>query len=134
MLVYSLPMTYTLATLTLLCASLTLAQPSDIEKAFSEFQRSWTNQDRSAADKLISDDLVWISIRGRTLDKQEVLNTLTRRGGMENLQDKKVRLYGDTAVITFSDGEATRARRTIVWNKTRDGWKIVSFHTSPAQP
>ncbi len=55
---------------------------------------------------------------------------------MNSLEDKQVRVYGDTAVITFADGDAggsDRARRTIVWHKTRDGWKVVSFHTSPAQ-
>ena len=91
---------------------------------------------RSAADKLISDDLVWVSVRGRKLDKQEVLNTWGGRGGMKTLQDKQVRVYGDTAVITFTDGDAgsaDKARRTIVWHKTQDGWKVVSFHTSQAQ-
>jgi hypothetical protein len=118
--IYSLAMTYRLAaTITLLSASLTLAQPSsDIEKALAEFQRSWISQDKGAASKLISDDLVWFSIRGRMLEKQEVLNTLSQRGGMEKLQDKKVRVYGDTTVIT-SDGEpGSLARRTLVWRKS----------------
>lgn len=128
--VYSLPMTCTLATLILVCASLTFAQTSDVDKAFAEFQRSWVTPDKSAADKLISDDLVWISIRGRKLDKQEVLKTWGGRGGMQTLQDKTVRVYGDAAVVTFTDGDA---RRTIVWHKSRDGWKVVSFHTSPIQ-
>ena len=34
---------------------------------------------------------------GATLDKQEVLNTWGGRGGMKTLQDKQVRVYGDTA-------------------------------------
>jgi Domain of unknown function (DUF4440) len=123
-------MTHTLAAIMLVCASLTLAQTSDVDKAFADFQRSWVTPDKSAADKLISDDLVWISLRGRKLDKQEVLKTWGGRGGMQTLQDKKVRVYRDAAVITFSDGDV---RRTIVWHKTQDGWQVVSFHTSPVQ-
>jgi hypothetical protein len=123
-------MTYVLAAFMLVCASLTFAQTSDLDKAFAEFQRSWVAPDKSAADKLISDDLVWISLRGRKLEKQEVLKTWGGRGGMQTLQDKKVRVYGDAAVITFTDGDA---RRTSVWHKAQDGWKVVSFHTSQIQ-
>ena len=82
------------------------------------------------ADKLISPDLVWIALRGRKLDEQEVLKPWGNRGGMETLQDKKWRVYRNAAVITFTNGDP---RRTIVWHKTQDGWKVVSFHTCPAQ-
>lgn len=114
----------------LVCASLALSQTSDLDKAFADFQKSWVTPDKNVADKLISDDLVWISVRGRKLDKPEVLRTWGGRGGMETLQDKKVRVYGDAAVITFTDGDT---RRTIVWHKSGGAWKVVSFHSSPVQ-
>lgn len=117
----------------LLAASLMFAQSSEIDKAFAEFQRVWTTADKNGAAKVISDDLVWITRRGLTLNKQEVIYSL-RPGGGENIRDKKVRLYGEVAVITYADGQGGSAgRRTLLWKKTQDGWKIVSFHTSTIQ-
>lgn len=127
-------MIYKLFAAGLLLVSLTFAQLGEIDKVFVDFQRFWTTADKNGAGKLLSEDLIWFSLRGRSLNKQEVLDTLNRRGGMEKISDKKIRLYGNVAVMTFTDGEgSSAARRTVVWAKTQDGWKIVSFHASPIQ-
>jgi ketosteroid isomerase-like protein len=127
-------MSYKLAIAGLLLVSAAMAQSDDLDKAFVEFQRVWAAADKNAAAKILSDDLVWISRRGRSLSRQEVLDTLSRRGGMENIRDRKVRLYGTAAVITFADGDgANTARRTVIWTKTPEGWKVVSFHASPVE-
>src|SRR5213595_2354706 len=117
--------------LALFCGCFLFAQSSDLDKAFQEFQQAWNTSDKSAAAKLISEDVTWFSVRGRSLTRQEVLDTMTRRGGMDMVRDEKVRTYGSVAIITITDGAAgSDTRRTVVWNKMSDGWRIVAFHAS----
>ena len=76
----------------LLLVSALSAQPGDVENAFAEFQRVWKTVDKNGAANTISDDVTWFSVRGRSLDKQQVLDSLSRRGGLEGIRDKKVRV------------------------------------------
>jgi hypothetical protein len=99
-----------------------------LDKGFEEFQKVWKTADKNGALKLISEDVTWFSVKGRSLTKPEVIETLTRRGGMDTVSDKNVRLCGNIALITFGDGGA---RRTIAWNRTNDGWKVVRFIRQP---
>jgi ketosteroid isomerase-like protein len=117
----------------LLAACLTFPQSGEIEKAFAEYQRALSAADKAGAERVISDDLIYITRRGQVLSKQDVVNSMNA-GPMPSIRDQKVRLYGNVAVLTYADSEGkTASRRTVVWNKTRDGWKIVSFHTSSIQ-
>ena len=117
--------------LALVCGCVLFAQSNDLDKAFQDFQQAWKTSDKSAAAKLISEDVTWFSVRGRSLTRQEVLDTMTRRGGMNMVRDKNVRTYGNVAIITFTDGDAgSDTRRTVVWNKMSDGWRVVAFHAS----
>ena len=47
-------------------------------------------------------------------------------------QDLLIEMAGDSAaVVTFHLGDDSRvSRRTLVWKKTSDGWKIVHLHAS----
>jgi ketosteroid isomerase-like protein len=47
-------------------------------------------------------------------------------------QDLDIRMMGDAAaVVTFHLGDETLlSRRTLVWKKSADGWKIVHLHGS----
>lgn len=47
-------------------------------------------------------------------------------------QDLVIDMAGDSAaIVTFHLGDERRvSRRTLVWNKTSDGWKIVHLHAS----
>jgi len=109
----------------------------EVEKALGAFQSSWKSRDAGAAGKLIADDAVWIQRGGRVLDKEGYLTALREKGfgGMQDLKDTKVRVYGNAAVTTFSDGDKAgveRTVRTLVWIKAGEGWRIASFHSSPA--
>jgi hypothetical protein len=125
-------MTHKCAALGLLAACLTFSQSGELEKTFAEFQRVWTAADKPGAERLISDDLVYITRRGQVLSKQDVVNSMNP--GPMSIRDKKIRLYGNVAVVTYADTQgSTVSRRTVVWHKAQDGWKIVSFHTSTIQ-
>jgi ketosteroid isomerase-like protein len=121
------------AALGLLVACLTFPQSGEIEQAFAEYQRVLSAADKAGAERLLSDDLVYITRRGQVISKQDVVNSMNAGPG-PSIQDKKVRLYGNVAVLTYADTQGdTASRRTIVWNKTQDGWKVVSVHTSTMQ-
>lgn len=96
----------------------------------------------SQMDHLLADDYIGISANGTVATKTQEL--AERRAGTIRIQsldlsDLKVRVYGDTAVVT-SRAELTGVngqsdisgnyRYTRVYNKRLGQWKIVSFEAS----
>lgn len=120
------------ATLLLLSFTALFAQQGGgVDQAFADYQRAWTNADKDAVAKLASDDLVWITRSGRVLNKQELIQVFNPKNGTSNIREKIVRLYGEVAVMTYAGDEGSTAiRRTIVWNKTSQGWKLVSVQAT----
>jgi ketosteroid isomerase-like protein len=113
---------------------LAFAQQPDIDRAFAEYERAWSNADKDGVSRLASDDLIWITRGGRVLNKQEFIEVFNPKIGMKNIRDKKVRLFGDVAVLTYAADEGSSAiRRSIVWNKTPEGWKMVSAQATTIQ-
>jgi len=108
-----------------------LAQQSDVEKAFAEYQQGWATADKNVMSKLAADDLVWITRSGKALSKTEFLGVFNPKSGTKNIRDLQVRVFGNVAVMTYAGDEGSSAiRRTIVWNKTGDGWKMVSVQAT----
>jgi ketosteroid isomerase-like protein len=113
-------------------------------------ERAWSDaflrHDLETISRLLGDDFVGIDGRGVVSDKAAELEEARPRADAagpvlvgERLSDVRVRLYGDTAVLTaintarFStEGrESTvRYRRTTVWLRRDDRWQCVSFHGS----
>jgi ketosteroid isomerase-like protein len=96
----------------------------------------------SQMDHLLADDYIGISANGTVETKPQAL--AQRRAGTVriqtlNISDLKVRVFGDTAVVT-SRAELTGVngqsdisgnyRYTRVYNKRLGQWKIVSFEAS----
>ena len=117
-----------------LIAATALAQQSEIDQAFAGYENAWKTADKAAIAKLAADDLVWITRGGREMTKQEFIQVFNPKIGMANIRDKKVRLYGQVAVMTYAAEEGSSAiRRTIVWNKTPQGWKMVTVQATAIQ-
>ncbi|HEV2323019.1 MAG TPA: nuclear transport factor 2 family protein [Terracidiphilus sp.] len=97
----------------------------------------------TAMDSLLADDYTAITANGTLQTKQDWLASL-RSGRVHfttlNVSDRKVRFYGDTAVVTSrvevrgtgNDGEVFGSfRYTRVYVRSPQGkWKIVSFEAS----
>jgi ketosteroid isomerase-like protein len=110
------------------------------ERAWSE---AFVRHDLQTISQLLADDFVGIDGRGVVSDKAAELEEAkppapgTTRPVLvsEQLSDIRVRLYGNTAVLTaintarFSDS-TIRYRRTTVWVRRGDRWQCVSFHGS----
>ena len=120
-------------------------------------ERAWSHaflrHDLPALSRLLADDFVGIDGRGFASDKAAELEEARApepgaAGPLlvrEALSEIRVRLYGDTAILTavntatFSPGpgetaESTiRYRRTTVWVWRDARWQCVSFHGSRIQ-
>jgi hypothetical protein len=103
-------------------------------------------QDKSWSEKYLADDWMGCDSSGKWYSKPEVLKMLADAKNnnykSEKVSNLKVRVYGTTAVATYTDSyEGTVAGehrvRTIlatdVWAKIGADWKLVSGHSTPTK-
>lgn len=114
-----------------------------IEKLEQDWREAVLHRNVSAMDSLLSDDYIAITSDGRLQSKDETLSNL-RNGNMHfatlEFSDRKVRFYGQTALVTSrAEVSGTLADQDISgsYRYTRvyvrdghGGWKIVSFEIS----
>lgn len=117
-----------------------------IHKKIESLEAAWRNAELSnnvgEMGKLLADDYIGISANGTVQTKAETIDA--RRAGTVrikslDLTDVKVRVYGDTAVVTSKaalvgeNGQSDMSgnyRYTRVYNRRLGQWKIVSFEAS----
>lgn len=113
-----------------------------IEALELEWRNAEVNNNVGLMDHLLADDYLGISANGTVETKAQEL--AQRRAGTVrikslDLSDIKVRVYGDTAVVTSTaqlvgvNGQSNISgdyRYTRVYNKRFGQWKIVSFEAS----
>lgn len=125
------------------------AQPNDRADLLA-LERAWdtaiVKRDVKALDRIIADDFQLIWINGQMSGKREMLEgTASRKAEIDpfETQDVKVRIYGDTAVLTgrFTQTahlgerhETNQFRYTDVYHRTKRGWQAVSAHASLIKP
>ena len=96
--------------------------------------------DPSFAEKNLADDFVRVTADGKVLNKQEFIDNLKKSKYQSiDFTDRKVRVYGDTAVVNTtanvkgtSDGKDISGtnRGTRVWAKVKGQWKLVNFQST----
>ncbi len=117
-----------------------------IHKKIEALEVVWCNAELSnnvnEMGKLLADDYIGISANGTVQTKAETIDS--RRAGTVRIKslditDLKVRVYGDTAVVTSKaalvgeNGQSDISgnyRYTRVYNRRLGNWKIVSFEAS----
>jgi len=131
----------------LFAGGLSLAQKHESRHEIDQLEDEWRtailNSDAKALDSLLADDYMAITPSGTLQSRDEALqNMRTRRVHITSLTltDRKVRFYGETAVVTsLATIEATNPegpvtgdyRYTRVYVRNAQGdWKIVSFEAS----
>ncbi len=115
----------------------------EIDQLEEAWRTALLRRDAAALETLLSDDYIGISPNGTLQSKDETVDNL-RSGTMRftelTLSDRKVRFYGQTALVT-SRAEVTATtpngtlngsyRYTRVYARDSHGtWKIVSFEAS----
>jgi ketosteroid isomerase-like protein len=114
----------------------------EIEALEMEWRLAIISNNVGQMDHLLADDYIGISANGTVETKAQAL--AQRRAGTVkisqlDLTDLKVRVYGDTAVVTSqanlegTNGQSNISgnyRYTRVYNRRFGQWKIVSFEAS----
>ena len=122
------------------------ADSSELERLESVWNSAHRAGDVDALDRIWADDLE-VNVPGMTpMNKAESL-AFARAGRMRferyETSDVKVRVYGDTAVVTGrlqrtrTVGGRQRAddwRFTKVYARQAGAWRVVSFHASDSPP
>jgi len=117
-----------------------------VHKQIESLEMAWrqavVDNNISAIEHLLADDYVGITANGTIEDKSQAIaqrKAGTIRVTMLNLDDLKIRLYGDIAVVTsIADLQGVNGqsdisgkyRYTRVYNRRLGEWKIVSFEAS----
>jgi ketosteroid isomerase-like protein len=114
----------------------------EIEALEMQWRQAVIANDVGQMDHLLADDYIGISANGTVETKAQAL-ALRKAGTVKisqlDLTDLKVRVYGDTAVVTSqADLQGTNGqsnisgnyRYTRVYNRRLGQWKIVSFEAS----
>ncbi len=102
--------------------------------------------DLDAVAALLADDLTHTHVTGATQNKAALLAGLKSRPRTTTRDDLRVRVYGDTAVMTGTlrnvfpptepggDPVEMEAHALQVWVKTEPGWLQVAFAASGSAP
>ena len=111
-----------------------------------EWGRAMVQNDAEAIGRFMADDWTIVGPDGSVSDKAAFLE-LVRSGALTHdvmdANEVKVRVYGDTAVVTARGvsggryrGQAFRVveRVSDVWVRTGGGWRCVLTHLSPIEP
>jgi hypothetical protein len=93
-----------------------------------------TNGNKEAAEKLIAQDYITINADGKMEDKEATLRTMEKfKGSTASLSDKKIRVYGDVAII---NGRAKFYVKQIlvaeifyteIWNNRNQQWQFIGW-------
>lgn len=114
-----------------------------IETLEDQWREALLTNDVAVMDRLLSDDYTAITASGMIQTKAQFLD-VCREGNRQflnlEISDRKIRVYGNTAVVTSRadvtmkrDQEEIKGqfRYTRVYNRNGNGqWKVVSFETS----
>jgi ketosteroid isomerase-like protein len=117
--------------------STTTELAAEIEKLMQEWMESYVKRDTAFLERYLSDDYVSTFPDGAVLDKKGEIDSV-RSGAlafMEIPSEMKVRIYGETAVITGRSTIKAKVkgqdvsgeyRFTHVWVKRSDRWQVVA--------
>ncbi len=88
------------------------AAPNSVEQILLQLERDWSqadiHKDSAALDRILAEDWIGIDFEGTVLTKSQALDGLASdSGSLETtvLRDMKVRIYGNTAIVTGTDLE-----------------------------
>ena len=109
-----------------------------VEEQLITLDKAWTfaelKGDKKAAGALIADDYVGTTQRGEVENKEQYLASVAVNGDMVRSDDYKVRIFGNTAIMTHratvSGVRNIQFRSTHIWMKRGGKWLVVAHHGS----
>ncbi len=119
-------------------ADTTDAAIREVVAAEMERCRALSEQDWEALAGLLADDLTHVHMPGRLEDKAAYLAGIKGRPRRAERRDLRVRLYGETAVMTgvlvnHRELGAEEAMVTQVWVRRGGRWQMVAYQAARIQ-
>jgi uncharacterized protein (TIGR02246 family) len=115
----------------------------EVNAVLDRYTPALINKDTAALEQIWADDLTFVNPRGEVLTRQQRLENI-KTGSTAfksvDLSDRRVRVYGDTAVATmqvalqaqYSGQEGSGKHRvTIVLSRQKGTWRMVVVHMTP---
>jgi ketosteroid isomerase-like protein len=120
-------------------------QSNTAEQAVLKLTHEWLEAedraDRATLNRIIADDFLGTGPGGNAVTKKDVIPQEGADGGHGlslTPQDIKVRVFGDTAIVTARGvqkvQERPELRITVVFVKRADRWQMVAGHLSMVPP
>src|SRR5262245_29393759 len=111
----------------------------------TEYQLAVKNHDVATMDRILADDFVLVTGRGKTFSKADLLEETRREVVYERQEDSRqtVRVWGDTAVVTAllwakgtEDGKPFDYKLWFsdIYRRTPTGWRYVFAQASIRLP
>ena len=123
-----------------------LSHAQSVEQTLKQLEHDWSQaslkRDLATLDKIMADDWVNIDFQGKTVTKAETIANLktgspaTQAAGIGEM---KVRIFGDSAIVTGSDTEKSTSKGkdvidkylwTDVWVKRNGRWQAVASQST----
>ena len=114
----------------------------NIEQTIMQMEREWNTltvkRDAAGLRRIIAEDFVGVESSGSAFNKAQIINVIQSGSGdfqSEAAEDLKVRVYGDTAIVTGQFSIKSKKKDaddnlkllfTNVWTKRDGQWLIVS--------
>jgi ketosteroid isomerase-like protein len=93
-------------------SSLSYAQTGSVEKTILQMERDWTEaglkKDAKTMDRIVADDWTATDFLGKTVTKSQAIAEMKSGESVSQsvtLGEMKVRVFGNTAIVTGSDTE-----------------------------
>ena len=139
-----------LLSLIISAAASLLAEPPKAEsdaavsEALQAIEQTWikaeNHHDAATFERIVADDWIGIEPGGKRQTKAErAADIKASPGGAATIGNLKVRVFGDTAVVTGTDDEITKDGKEshLVWTdvflKRNGKWQAVASQTSPVK-
>jgi hypothetical protein len=136
-----------LVAISLLAAPLALGQGGSVEQQIKtlsdQLAQAYVKGDTSFFEIYLADDYTGIYASSQPYTKAESLKPGAFKFESFDMHEMKIRVYGDTAVVTsLTSAKGTingkpfsgDFRTTRVWVKQKGGWKLVAFQSTQVPP
>ena len=143
-------MAFWISALVLVTTFAAQAPEQELIRLEQQLTEALARYDKPTVERLWADDLVFVGLNGKASSKLERLAGLNAPSSTSvatvtaaTNDDVKVRLYGQTAVVTLRSTWITRTDNgetrepymtTHVWVRRNNTWQLVSAHVSRVTP
>jgi uncharacterized protein DUF4440 len=96
-----------------------------LQKTDSAFVQAASAADKKALSSMLDSEFTWTDSAGKTLTRNEALQSLPTTPANSSAAEVQQRTYGDVGLILAVSGKTHAAR---FWVKRSQGWRLLIYH------